>query len=43
MNAELLEQRHALADAGDREVEVMMIGGGAEEITKELAASQLGL
>ena len=26
-----------------REVKVMMIGGGAEEIMKELAARQLGL
>jgi alkylation response protein AidB-like acyl-CoA dehydrogenase len=26
-----------------REVKVMMIGGGAEEIMKELAAKQLGL
>jgi acyl-CoA dehydrogenase len=26
-----------------REVKVMMIGGGAEEIMKELAAKQLGI
>jgi acyl-CoA dehydrogenase len=26
-----------------REVKIMMIGGGAEEVMKELAARQLGL
>ena len=34
---------HDLSERIYREVKVMMIGGGAEEIMKELAARQLGV
>jgi acyl-CoA dehydrogenase len=54
MNIDLIEQGAALIDSAAhmrgmksericREVKVLMIGGGSEEILKELAARQIGL